>query len=346
MASGADSGGGASRRGSAAWAVAIALAAASYPLRRSLGDHPLVPSEPIVALVLGMVLGQVPVAHRLLASGAKRASKAAIPFAIVLIGFGLDARPLLESGSILSALGVTVALMAVAFLGAAIGARAAGVGGRTAVLLGAGTAVCGNSAIMAVAPAISPDDEELGLSLGVINLLGVVMLFALPPFAASIGIDGAEGGRLAGLTVHAVPQAIATGGVFGAEAEAQAALYKLLRVALLVPVVVLVSAFARRRGVGGEGRAKGGVPLFVILFVLAAAARAAGLVDFDVAGAAAHERAKWAGRFALGVALAAIGLGLDVRALVRVGPRVLLAAVVAVAAMVAAAVPLLDLLAD
>jgi len=344
MASATGSGGGAPGSSVAAWVVAIALAAASYPLGSALGEHPLVPSEPIVALVLGMLLGQVPAAHRVLAAGAKRTSKAAIPVAIVLIGFGLDARPLLESGSILTALGVTVALMAVAFLGAAIGARLAGVSGRTAVLLGAGTAVCGNSAIMAVAPAIRPDDEELGLSLGVINLLGVVMLFALPPLAASIGIDGAEGGRLAGLTVHAVPQAIATGGAFGAEAEAQAALYKLLRVALLVPVVVLVSAFARRRG-GEGGGAKGGVPLFVVLFVVAAAMRALGLVDFDAFGAPAHERAKWAGRFALGVALAAIGLGLDVRALVRVGPRVLLAAVIAVAAMVAAAVPLLDVLA-
>lgn len=334
------------RGGAAAWAVAIALAAASYPLRAAFGDHPLVPSEPIIALVLGMALGQAPAAHRHLAAGAKRASKAAIPVAIVLIGFGLDARPLLESGSILGALGVTVALMAVAFLGAAVGARVAGVGGRTAVLLGAGTAVCGNSAIMAVAPSISPDDEELGLSLGVINLLGVVMLFALPPLAASIGIEGAEGGRLAGLTVHAVPQAIATGGVFGAEAETQAALYKLLRVALLVPVVVIVAAFARRRGGASGARARAGVPLFVILFVVAAAARATGLVDFDVAGAPAHERAKWAGRFALGIALAAIGLGLDLKTLVRVGPRVLLAAIIAVTAMVSAAVPLLAVLGD
>ena len=145
--------------------------------------------------------------------------------------------------------------MVVAFFGAALGARLLGLGSRAAFLLGAGTAVCGNSAIMAIAPTVEADEEEIGLSIGVINLLGILMLFALPPLAGALDLGISAGGALAGLTVHAVPQAIATGEAFGDGALEWATLYKLLRVALLIPVVVIVSLIASRKSEGGGKRA-------------------------------------------------------------------------------------------
>ena len=86
----------------------------------------------------------------------------------------------------------------------------------------------------------------------------------------------AAGGALAGTTVHAVPQAIATGEAFGPEAVEWATLYKLLRVAMLVPLVVLLALVVPSRSGGQRERKAVGVPHFVWLFVVASALRASG----------------------------------------------------------------------
>jgi len=320
------------------------LAAAAALVRPALGPSRLVPSPSVLALVLGLALALLPAVQARFTAAAKAVSKAVIPVAIVLIGFGMDLERLLEGGAIGGTLLVVVAAMAVAFLGAIVAGRVCGIDSRAALLLGAGTAVCGNSAIMAVAPTVQADEEDLGLAIGVINLLGVAMLFLLPPAAAAFGIGGSAGGALAGLTVHAVPQAIATGEAFGGEAVEWATLYKLLRVAMLVPTVVLLALLLRDRSDAAEGRKGVGVPHFVWLFVVASGLRASGWLDIEVAvGDDARPLWGWlkqSGSWLLGVALAAIGLTLNVPRLVRVGPRFLLAGALAVLAMVAASLPM------
>ena len=333
-----------------AWLCAASVTGAALWLHPQLtsrvGQAHLIPSPSVLALGAGMVLGAFAGIRTRLGAAAKAVSKQAIPIAIVLIGFGLELGPLFRGGSFFAGLAIVIVCMAVAF-SASIGfARLLGLDARTGLLLGAGTAVCGNSAIMAVAPAVEPDEDDLALSIGVINLLGILMVFALPAVAGGLGINGTSGGVLAGLTVHAVPQAIATGEAFGAEALESATLYKLMRVALLAPVVVIVAATARKLlGARSSSGAKStGIPFFVILFVAAGACRGLGLASFEI-GLGGTEKpffewAKLAGKILLGVALAAIGMGIDLRKLVRVGPRVLVCALAAVIAMVAVAVPL------
>lgn len=325
------------------WILSGGLALAAVFLVPLLPDASWRPSASVLALVLGVVAGALPGVRLLAGGGAKRVSKAAIPWAIVAIGFGLDVGPLMDSGSLGSGLLVVVVAMALAFAAALLVGRLFGLGTKASLLLGAGTAVCGNSAIMAVAPTVEPSDEDLGLSLGVINLLGVLMLFALPPAAGAFGVDATQGGILAGLTVHAVPQAIATGEAFGQDAVEWATLYKLLRVAMLVPVVLILGIVLRRQRGGKKGQ-RPGVPWFVAAFVVAAIVRATGVLDGDLSLAGRteplHAWAKEIGRFVLAIALAAIGIGIDVAAIVRVGPKVLVVGTVTVAAMVAGTLPL------
>lgn len=305
-----------------------------------------IPSPSVLALAGGMALGASSAVRARLGAAAKQVSKQAIPVAIVLIGFGLELGSLVRGGSFFAGLAIVVVCMAVAFAASLLFARLFGLDVRTGLLLGAGTAVCGNSAIMAVAPTVDPDEDDLALSIGVINLLGILMVFGLPPLARSCGVDGASGGVLAGLTVHAVPQAIATGEAFGAGALEGATLYKLMRVALLAPVVLIVATAARKLvGPRSDGDADAtGIPLFVLLFVAAGICRGLGFVSFELGLGDAekpfYEWATWAGKILLGVALAAIGMGIDLRKLVRVGPRVFACALATVTAMVAAGIPL------
>ena len=140
-----------------------------------------------------------------------------------------------------------------------------------------------------------------------------------------------------------MPQAIATGEAFGEGALQWATLYKLLRVAMLVPVVLIIG-FALRRGSSEGAKGGPGVPWFVTAFVAAAIVRSAceALAPESLGGGAfaGWGWAKAAGRFVLAVALAAIGVSLDPAALLRVGPRVLAVGAAAVATMVAATLPL------
>lgn len=336
----------------AVWAATLAIAAAAVLVRPELGTSRLVPSPSVLALAFGLLLGALPAVRDRLAPGARVVSKQAIPIAIVLIGFGLDLRPLVGSGAIAGSLAAVVLAMGVGFGGSMLFGRLCGLDARASLLLGAGTAVCGNSAIMAVAPTVQPRDEDIGLAIGAVNLLGVIMLFALPPAATAVGVVGPSGGALAGMTVHAVPQAIATGEAFGDDAVQWATLFKLVRVAMLVPlVVVLAIALGRARGRDASAESGGAtVPWFVVLFVVAAGLRASGWFDAAI-GEGDAARPAWAwlqqgGRFLLAAALAAIGLTLDVRTLVRVGPRFLVAGTLAVVLMVAASIPLVRWLFD
>src|SRR4029077_14269262 len=101
-----------------------------------------------------------------------------IPITIVLTGAGLNLVRVSSVGS--TALIITVLCMAVA-MGTTIWiGRLLHVGRKTGLLIGAGTAICGTSAIVAVAPLIEAEDEELMLSIGTVNILGLLLMFLLP----------------------------------------------------------------------------------------------------------------------------------------------------------------------
>ncbi|MEZ6003106.1 MAG: putative sulfate exporter family transporter [Planctomycetota bacterium] len=327
-----------------AWGLCIALAWAMDALRPRLGDSPWIPGASILALVAGLILAHLPGMRARLAGGARFVVQSGIPLAIVLIGFGLDLGGL---GAQVLGPGLVVVLLAmVSAFAFSLGlGRLAGLDLRTSLLIGSGTAVCGNSAIMAVAPIVKPEDEDLGLTLGVINLLGLVMLFVLPPLAHATGLTAQEGGMLAGLTVHAVPQALATGQTFGDEAMQLATLYKLVRVALLMPVCLILALWWARRG-GQAGQAAGRMPRFLWWFTAAVIVRSLGLADwgFGADSVPIWRELQAIGKFVLTAVLAGVGMGLHLPTLVRVGPRVLAVGLGAAAGMTACTTGLLFLL--
>ncbi len=123
---------------------------------------------------------------------------------------------------------------------------------RTALLIGAGTAICGNSAIVAVAPLIDATDEDLMLSMSTINLLGLPLMFLFPLAGAMLGLGDQAYGVWAGTSIHAVPQVVAAAFAFSPGAGSIATLVKLVRVALLAPFTfVLAIVYARRKRTSG-----------------------------------------------------------------------------------------------
>lgn len=337
----------------AAAVVAIAYGLHSLPLApfRVVGPGGTT-RQAISAAILAIIVGTL--AKNLLAlpesirTGCRHAVKKIIPVAIVCMGAGVNLVSIRAIG--LPAFAIVLISVAAALAGGYYIGRAIGLCPRASLLLGAGTGICGNSAIVAVAPLIDARDEDLALSIGTVNLLGLLAMLLWPVLGFQFGLSSDAYGIWTGTTIHAVPQVVAAGFAYGTGAGELATLVKLVRVTMLAPMVfvlALMHARTHRQAQASLGEAalkvryKMVVPWFVWGFVGMAVLSTAGLIPslwFEPTSALGGTTSvsvtavlKQAGELLLALAMAAIGLELNLRVLARVGARALLAGVLTLA---------------
>lgn len=281
----------------------------------------------VLAILLGIGVRTLLGARDRLEPGVDFAAKPVLEMAIVLLGASVDLRALLAAGPRLFAVVVLLVLLALA-TGYAI-ARALRLPAALAILLAAGNAICGNSAIAAVAPILGARREHTAAAIAFTAVLGVIAVLGLPFLIAPLGLSHTQFGVLAGLTVYAVPQVLAAAFPVSAVAGEMATLVKLTRVLLLGPVVLGI-ALGRRRLAPLEPADTASleplrlgqlVPWFIVGFVLLALVRSAELLP----GARVYQARLLSQSLTL-VAMAGLGLSVDLRALRAVGPRVAAAA--------------------
>jgi uncharacterized integral membrane protein (TIGR00698 family) len=315
-------------------AAAVALAALAWLANRGLGAADLsAPGASVIALVAGMVISLG--LGRTLSAGTVLTGTV-LPIAIVLLGFGLDLRILGEGGIGVAGAAALVAT-AIASFAVSVGVgRLVGLPTPEAFALGAGGAVCGNSAVAAVSPALGLSGARMGLVLAVINLLGLLTFLLVPLLARVLGLEAAEAGLWAGASVHAVPQAVAAGEAIGPEGLVLATAVKLSRVSLLVVVVPLAAVVGARLRTGDAAATPPrrsplrGVPWFVPGFV-AATLLGSFVLPFGVTGALDE-----AGRLLMLPVLAGVGLAVKRAGLLSVGGGLLLTGLIATGALMAA----------
>lgn len=323
--------------------AAVAVAVGSLE-ERAFG-RPII--EPLVlAILLGMLARAMRGEPARETSGVRFVAKEVLEVAVFLLGATMDVPRLFASGPALAA---GIALLVCIALGAGytIG-RAAKLTPRLAMLVACGNAICGNSAIAAVAPVIGADREDVAASIALTAVLGVVVVLALPLLIIPLGYSHYQYGVLAGLTVYAVPQVLAAAFAVSPLSGQVATAVKLARVLMLGPVVLSCSLVMRRRHralvndarhTAPRPRATTIVPWFVIGFVVLAALRSFGVVP-DGAASVAKSSASWL----TVAAMAALGLSVDVRSVRRVGARVVVAVAGSLGALVVLAVSLIRLL--
>lgn len=322
------------------FALSAALAALAIAANGWMPDS-LPVGASVLALVGAILLrNALPLPVPVFARGCRWIVSNLIPVAIVALGAGLNLAILATDG--LRFLGYIVAAVGVSTVLALSLGRLLGVKKLAALLIGAGTGICGSSAILAIAPVVDAEEDDILLSVGAINLVGLLAMFACIGLGAIFPIPAIDFGILTGATIHAVPTVAAAAFDHSPEAGQTATLVKLGRVAMLVPFVFVVSALWRRKHDSGKKATSKGILKFVPWFVWGFAATALigslGLIpqlvfadgplsssESTLSGAALLSSG---GKFLLTVAMAAIGLQVGLKSMLRTGARAVLLSVV------------------
>lgn len=285
------------------------------------------------ALVVAILLGAIVRTWRsglgastVFGPGIRWSAGTLLEIAVALLGASLDVRLIAGAGpAILAAVAIAVTLglgMSYAI------ARALGLERRLAVLVGAGNAICGNSAIAAIAPVIGAESEDIASAIAFTAALGVIVVVCLPLTITAFHLSTFQYGVLAGLTVYAVPQVLAATIPVSALSAQIGTFVKLIRVLMLGPVAVGLSLRMRGRDALKVTALHRLVPWFILAFLGLAALRSLGAISSGL-GDALHSIA---GILAT-VSMAALGLGVDLRALARAGPRVTAAVTLSLVAL-------------
>ena len=330
----------AASRASAGLALCVAVTAAAELL--ALAETSLFGRAWLEPLVLAILIGAAtrtfwPPGERF-APGIAAGAKPVLEIAVALLGLSISFRALAAVGpGVVLGIAAVVALAVPASFGIC---RLLGLPRRMAVLVACGNAICGNSAIAAVAPAIGAEGDEVAASIAFTAVLGVVVVLGLPFLAPVLHLSQLRFGALAGLTVYAVPQVLAAAAPVGPTAVQIGTLVKLVRVLMLGPVVLALSLVARRSRARPASAlavpAHRMVPPFILAFLALATLRSLGLVPGWALGPAA---ALAEGLTIL--SMAALGLGVDARVVAAAGPRVVAAVTLSLLALGALALGLI-----
>jgi uncharacterized integral membrane protein (TIGR00698 family) len=278
----------------------------------------------VLAILLGVALRTAWKPGPVWNPGIHVSAKFVLELAIAILGASVSA------GTIM-ALGPALIVGIAGIVSIAIGVsysicRALGLPRRLSVLIACGNSICGNSAIAAVAPIIGADGDDIASSISFTAVLGVIVVLVLPLLVPLLHLSLTQYGVLAGLTVYAVPQVLAATLPIGALSNQVGTVIKLVRVLMLGPVVLGFSLLggglrpAHLKPNHRSPRLHEMVPWFIGGFLLLMLVRSLGLIPGAVLPLLTHAAA-----ILTTVAMAGLGLGVDVRMVARTGIRVTLA---------------------
>ncbi|WAP60825.1 putative sulfate exporter family transporter [Streptomyces sp. S465] len=292
------------------------------------GVHRLLPAVPLLtaAVVLGIVAAHLPGTRGLVRgvcrAGLSLAGKRLMRLGIVLLGLKLSLDDVLGLGW--ATVAMVLGVVAATFCGTWWLGRRMGLRGDQPLLIATGYAICGASAIGAVSEVSDSEERDVATSVALVTLCGTLAIAVLPLLQHPLGLGDAAFGRWVGASVHDVGQVVAAAQTAGPAALGDAVLVKLVRVALLAPLVAALATTVRARAraqgdpaPGTERRRPPLVPLFVLGFLAMTALRSTGLVP-----TAALDTAATAQELLLAAALFGLGSAVHLPSLSHTGARV------------------------
>ena len=308
-----------------AWGMAlcalVTLAAVTIQaLEETLVGHPYVEAI-VVAILLGTAIRTLWEPGGRWRAGIAFSAKQVLEVAVALLGASLSIAAIAASGPVLLVAIVTVVILSLAV---SFGiSRSLGLPVRLSILIACGNSICGNSAIAAVAPVIGASTDDVASSISFTAVLGVIVVLGLPLLIPLLHLSETQYGVLAGMTVYAVPQVLAATVPAGLVSTQTGTLVKLIRVMMLGPVVACIAVFARNlRGDRSSGAIEPNsffktVPWFIVGFFALATLRSLSLIP----DGAVFPLQRIASTLTI-MSMAALGLGVDLRVIGRIGGKV------------------------
>lgn len=274
----------------------------------------------VLALLIGLLVNFTP-----LNPGGAYAGRYLLRLAIVLMGARVTADVLSKA----SPAGILIILAVMAFtiwLSLFLGKRMR-MEKDAAALIGTGNSVCGVSACLSVAPVIDAKAHNTHAVIGVISILGLIGVFAVPWLASASGLSAAQAEVLIGGSLHEVGNVIPAADLYhnalgGDDVAALVLAYKMIRVAMLVVVAYVLSRMFQETGKGSGAR----MPGFLIAFVIVAALMSVFIYALPELGGEVRSATVSSSTSLLAVAMAGVGLSMDLRQTVRVGRKLMPAA--------------------
>lgn len=273
----------------------------------------------LIALLLGILLGNTLKLPENLASGIQYTSSKMLELSILFLAVGINYADVAALG-VQPFLGVAAVVFTVLYLSFFL-AKRFNCPGNTGILVGFGTAICGSSAIAALAPSLQKQNkEDVAIAMAVINLLGTLGMLVLPWALLQVDwpsqdVAASAMGYLVGGSLHSVGNVAGAGFAIGKSAGDIAITVKLARVALLTPGLIFMTYLTQRHSQGSWKRYFQ-LPWYLIGFILVTL-----LVSVIDIPKPALKEVEYIGKVILTIAMAAIGLKVSVKKLLQAGSR-------------------------
>lgn len=267
----------------------------------------------IIALIFGIFLGNVLSVPKSFDSGISLTSGRLLELSIIFLAFSINYSHIAKLGTV-SFIAVAAVLFAILVLTFVL-ARKFNCPGSTGWLIGFGTAICGSSAIAALAPSVAKNKEDVAISMAVVNLYGALGMLALPLILMRLNLDSSQIGLMIGGSLHSVGNVAGAGYAVGQEAGEAAVTIKLARVALLTPGLIFFNYLINRK-TAQSWKDHFKLPWYLIGFVLITL-----VGTFFTFPTTYLESMDTAGKVILTVAMAAIGLKVSFKDLLRYGQK-------------------------
>lgn len=298
----------------------LTLAVAITAVAIAVGERVPVLGAPVVGVLLGVAASPLIRRHLTWRPTVRYLGSYPLQVGVVLLGAGLSLAQVAHTG--VDSLPIMLGTLTVCFAAASVIGKALKIPRDLRVLIGAGTGICGASAIAAVAPTIRAKAPDVAYAISTIFAFNIAAVLTFPLLGHLLGLSQHDFGLFAGTAVNDTSSVIATATIYGAAAAQYAVIVKLTRSLMIIPVTVYLGARAAREH---NDQATGFmhylrlVPWFLIGFLALAALHTVGGVP-----ASTLHPIQWLTTALITLALTAIGMQTDVAALKRTGPRPLL----------------------
>ena len=269
---------------------------------------------PVFAILLGLVIRNIFGVSSIFKPGLQFSSKSILQWSIIFLGFGLSFGQVVTTG--IDSIVVTIGTIIAAFVSAFLLGKVLGVQDKIRSLIGIGTAICGGSAIAALAPIIKPKDHETALAVSTIFLFNVVAVLTFPFFGHLFQMSDMGFGLWAGTAINDTSSVVAAAYSFSNSAGDYATIVKLTRATFIIPICIfyVVWQLIQQKKSSEKINIQRLIPWFIIYFVCASLIRSSDILPADVLLFLSY-----CAHFLMVLALAAIGLSTDMRMLVRTG---------------------------